>query len=80
MTKPRIARKLAEAAEMKASLLGRQCLGKRHIPDLPTLVREIRAWRQVANARRHADPMEVRVKDARRVFWYDRLKSRRSEH
>lgn len=68
------------AAEMEASLVGRQCLGKRHIPDLPTLKREVRAWRRVATREGLPIRWKFRVKDARRVFRYDGLKSRRSEH
>jgi transposase len=68
------------AAEMEASLLGRQCLGKRRIPDLPTLCHEVRAWRRVATCEGMPIRWKFRVKDARRLFKYDALKSRRSEH
>lgn len=68
------------AAEMEASLLGRQCLGKRRIPDLRTLKREVRAWRRVATREGMPIRWKFRVKDARRLFRYDALKSRRSEH
>jgi len=68
------------AAEMEASLLSRQCLGKRRIPDRSTLVREVRAWRRVATREGMPIRWKFRVKDARRVFRYDRLRSQRSEH
>jgi transposase len=68
------------AAEMEASLVGRQCLGTRRIPDLATLRNEVAAWR--AEASRSGMPIRwtFKVKDARRVFRYDTLTSTRSEH
>lgn len=36
------------AAEMEASLVARQCLGNKRIPDRETLQREVRAWREAA--------------------------------
>lgn len=48
------------AAEMEASLLGRQqCLGKRPMPDLPTLAARGQGVAAGRYARRHAYPMEV---------------------
>jgi transposase len=67
-------------AEMEASLVSRQCLGKRRIPDFPTLCREVGAWRRVATREGMPIRWKFRVKDARRLFRYDALKSRRSEH
>jgi hypothetical protein len=61
------------AAEMEARMVGRQCLGKRHIPDFPTLVQEVKAWRQVTTREGMPIRWKFRVKDARRVFRYDRL-------
>jgi transposase len=66
------------AAEMEASLLSRQCIGKRRIPDLRTLVREVRAWRRVTTREGMPIRWRFRVKDARRTFRYERLESRRS--
>src|SRR5262249_36472030 len=63
------------AAEMEASLLGRQCLGKRRIPHLVTLRREVGAWRRVATREGMPIQWKFRVKDARRLFRYERLKS-----
>src|SRR5262245_34136083 len=68
------------AAEMEASLVGRQCLGKRRIPNLPTLRREVRRWRAVATHQGAPIRWKFRVKDARRVFGYDKLRSTRSKH
>ena len=67
------------AAEMEVSLLSRQCLGKRRIPDLRTLAREVRAWRRVTTHEGMPIRWRFRVKDARRMFRYDRLKSTRSD-
>ncbi len=68
------------AAEMEASLVARQCLGKRRIADLATLRREVRAWRRVATHSGCSIRWRFRVADARRVFKYDRLTIPRSEH
>ena len=68
------------AAEMEASVVGRQCLGKRRIPNLTTLRRDVRSWRAVATHQGMPIRWKFRVKDARRVFRYDALRSTRSEH
>jgi len=68
------------AAEMEAGLVGRQCLGKRRIPDFRTLRREVGAWRRVATREGMPIRWKFRVKDARRVFRYDTLRSKRSKH
>lgn len=68
------------AAEMEASLVARQCLGKRRIPDLGTLRHEVRAWRAAATHAGCAIRWRFRVSDARRVFKYDALIFTRSEH
>jgi len=65
---------------MEASLVGRQCLGKRRIPNLPALRREVRHWRAVATHQGMPIRWKFRVKDARRVFGYDKLRSTRSRH
>lgn len=66
------------AAEMEASLDGRECLGKRRIPNRATARRSTLARRR--DASRNADSLEFRVKDACRVFGYDKLRSTRSQH
>jgi hypothetical protein len=68
------------AAEMEASLVARQCLGGRRIPDLPTLRREVRAWRARATHAGCTIRWRFRVADARRVLKYDALVFKRSEH
>jgi hypothetical protein len=68
------------AAEMEASLVSRQCLGKRRIGDLPTLRRQVRAWRAVATHAGARIRWRFRVADARRVFKYDALVFTRSGH
>jgi transposase len=68
------------AAEMEASLVARQCLGKRRIGDLPTLRRQVRAWRAVATHAGASIRWRFRVSDARRVFKYDVLTFTRSDH
>jgi len=68
------------AAEMEVSLVARQCLGNRRIGDLPTLRREVRAWRGVATRSGCTIRWRFRVADARRVFKYDRLIITRSQH
>ena len=68
------------AAEMEASLVARQCLGKRRISTLAELRRQVRAWRRVATFEGCSIRWRFRVSDARRVFRYDRLVFRRSKH
>jgi hypothetical protein len=68
------------AAEMEASLVARQCLGRRRIPTLAELRRQVRAWRRVATFEGCSIRWRFRVADARRVFRYDRLVFRRSKH
>jgi hypothetical protein len=68
------------AAEMEASLVARQCLGSRRIPDLSTLRREVKAWRRRATNEGCVIRWRFRVSDARRVFKYDRLIFTRSRH
>ncbi|MCW5808573.1 MAG: IS630 family transposase [Deltaproteobacteria bacterium] len=68
------------AAEMEASLVGRQCLGTRRIPDLATLREQVNAWRTEASRAGMVIRWAFNVKDARRVFRYEALTSRRSKH
>ena len=68
------------AAEMEASLVARQCLGNRRIPDRATLQREVRAWRGRATHNGCSIRWKFRVADARRTFRYDALTFARSEH
>lgn len=66
-------------AEIEAGLVARECLGKRRIPDLDTLKREVRHWRASVDRIRPFQ-WNFSVSDARRVFRYDGVKSARSEH
>ena len=68
------------AAEMEASLVGRQCLGARRIPDLATLREQVNAWRTEASRAGLPIRWTFKVKDARRLFRYEALTSKRSEH
>ena len=67
-------------AEMEASLVSRECLGTRRIGDLKTLRREVTAWNRRADRGRRAIDWKWRVSDARRVFRYDGIATRRAEH
>jgi hypothetical protein len=67
-------------AEIEASLVSRECLGARRIGDLPTLRREVTAWRKRASYQRRSIDWRFRVHDARRVFRYEGIKSVRSKH
>ena len=67
-------------AEIEASRVSRECLGRRRIGHFHTLKFEVAAWRERAD--REARPIRwaFTVKDARRVFRYDGIVTRRSEH
>lgn len=66
-------------AEIEAGLVARECLGKRRIPDLDALVREVHHWRASVDRKRPIQ-WNFRVSDARRVFRYDGIRSPRSGH
>jgi transposase len=68
------------AAELEASLVSRECLGRRRIPELQLLRDEVEAWRQRADADRRSINWAFRVDDARRVFCYYGITTLRSEH
>lgn len=68
------------AAEMEASLVSRECLGKRRIGHLHTLKSQIAAWRAEADRSRRPIRWKFTVNDARRVFRYDGIITPRSEH
>ena len=57
-------------AEIEIGLLGRQCLGKRRIPDLKTLQREVRAWKRRMNRDRIRINWQFDRRAARRKFGY----------
>jgi hypothetical protein len=67
-------------AEIEASLVSRECLGKRRIGTLAALRREVTQWRRRADHYRRAITWRFRVDDARRVFRYEGIKTPRSKH
>lgn len=67
-------------AEIEASLVSRECLGKRRIGDLATLRREVTAWRRRVEPAGRTIDWKFRVDDARRVFRYNGIVTTRSEH
>jgi hypothetical protein len=68
------------AAEMEASLISRECLGRRRVPDLTNLTTEVRAWTRRADRDCRTINWRFTVNDARRVFRYDGITTTRSEH
>lgn len=68
------------AAEMEASLVSRECLGSARIGHLHTLKSRVAAWRTRADRERRPIRWKFTVRDARRVFRYDGIITRRSEH
>jgi len=67
-------------AEIEVGLLGRQCLGKRRIPDLKTLQREVRAWKRRMNRDRARVNWQFDRRAARRKFGYKYQSFRRSRN
>ena len=59
-----------DQAEIELSLVSRQCLGRRRIPDLETLQREIKAWNRKANQKRTKINWRFTRKKARMLFRY----------
>ena len=66
-------------AEIEIGLFGRQCLGKRRIPDLKTLRRETRAWNRRVNRDQIKINWRFDRKAARRKFGYKYKPSKRSQ-
>jgi transposase len=66
-------------AEIEISLFSRQCLGKRRIPDLPTLTKEARAWNRRVNRSHIKINWKFTRQKARQKFAYKRPFSRRSK-
>ena len=65
-------------AEIEVGLLGRQCLGKRRIPGLKTLLREVRAWKRRMNRDRVKINWQFDRRAARRKFGYKYKSFKRS--
>jgi hypothetical protein len=68
------------AAELEASLVSRECLGKRRIGSLAELKPTVGKWSRRADQERRAINWRFRVADARRVFRYDGIATSRSKH
>jgi len=67
-------------AEMEASLVSRECLGRRRLGSFKELRREVAAWRRRADRARRRIDWKWRVSDARRVFRYDGIATLRAQH
>ena len=68
------------AAEIEASLVSRECLGRQRIASLVELISRVSAWRIAAQKAQRTIDWKFRVNDARRVFRYGGLTTARSEH
>ena len=66
-------------AEIEIGMFARQCLGKRRIPDLKTLRREVRAWNRQMNQNRVKINWTFDRKAARRKFGYKTNSFKRSK-
>jgi hypothetical protein len=66
-------------AEIEIGLFGRQCLGRRRIPDLKKLRRESRAWNRCVNRERTKINWKFDRRAARRKFGYKSKSVRRSK-
>ena len=67
-------------AEIEASLVSRECLGRLRISTLVELIERVSAWRRSAEVEGRTIDWKYRVSDARRTFRYDGLNSVRSQH
>jgi len=68
------------AAELEASLVSRECLGRQRISQLVDLISLVSSWRRAAQSAHRVIAWKFRVDDARRVFRYAGLTTARSEH
>jgi hypothetical protein len=67
-------------AEIEIGILSRQCLGKRRIPDLKTLRRQVKAWNRRMNQGQTRINWNFTRRKARAKFGYKKKSSRRSKH
>ena len=67
-------------AEIELSLLSRQCLGKRRIPELNVLRQETKCWVRKVNAQKIRIQWRFTRKDAQRRFGYDKHSFTRSKY
>jgi hypothetical protein len=63
-------------AAIEVSLLSRQCLGQRRIPDLTTLGSEVRAWKRRVNRDHTTIEWNFTRKQARRKLHYSTTRTR----
>jgi hypothetical protein len=68
------------AAELEASLVSRECLGRERISSLVDLISRVSAWRCAAESAGRTINWTFRVDDARSKFHYDGLITARSRH
>jgi len=68
------------AAEIEASLVSRECLGRDRLAFLVDLISRVAAWRRAAEDEGRTIDWTFRVDDARRKFRYDGLITARSRH
>ena len=61
-----------------STLVSRECLGQRGVPSLVDLISLVAAWRRRAEEEHRIIEWRFRVDDARRVFRYEGLTTRRS--
>jgi hypothetical protein len=66
-------------AEIELSLISRQCLGTRRIPDLPRLKSETQAWNRRANRQKIKIRWNFTRRAARSTFGYVKNLYRRSQ-
>jgi hypothetical protein len=69
-----------DAAELEASLVSRECLGRERISSLVDLISLVSAWRRSAEKEGRTIDWTFTVNDARRKFRYDGLVTARSRH
>jgi DDE superfamily endonuclease len=67
-------------AEIELSLVSRQCLGHRRIPDLQTLQTELNSWNEQANRNQIRIQWRFTRKAARAKFGYDKTVITRSRN
>jgi hypothetical protein len=68
------------AAEIEASLVAREALGKRRFPSHRALRAHLALWRGRADRARRSIAWSFTVSDARKKFRYDRVITSRSKH
>ena len=68
------------AAEIEASLVSRECLGRDRLALLVDLISRVAAWRRAVEDEGRTIDWTFRVDDARRKFRYDGLITARSRH